>query len=118
MWVARDKSGILRLFSVKPSRVTTPKGTWQYENTWFINLTEGNEMCIDDTLFPDIKWEDEPISVDLFRTDCFPMTESYEKSLLEQMEEMGIDKDSYSMGMTFLNNFLTISNRMKWKNDK
>ena len=54
MWVARNKIGSLVLWSEKPKRDG---------NIWNSNKYL---MCtLDYNLFPDLKWEDEPIEVDL-----------------------------------------------------
>lgn len=58
MWVARDKSGCLHLFSDKPERQKI--GNLEY---WRLNLAY-SILSMDDKLFPELTWEDEPIEVD------------------------------------------------------
>lgn len=53
MWVARDKSGILLLFKFFPKRLIN-SSTWRRDN---------NTIVLESCLFPNIKWEDEPIEV-------------------------------------------------------
>lgn len=54
MWVARDKNGTLKLFDSMPKRGELC-GEWF--NAWCFKLNND--------LFPDLKWEDEPIEVEL-----------------------------------------------------
>lgn len=56
MWIARDKDGTLVLFKVKPVRC---KDKWVSFGVNWENFT------IDESLFPELKWEDEPIEVEL-----------------------------------------------------
>lgn len=62
MWVAKDKNNIissgLHLFVEKPIRNKVVEGYWG---------TKGATECmeIDSSLFPNLKWEDEPIEVKL-----------------------------------------------------
>ncbi len=61
IWIARDKDGTLHLFSECPVR---------YFNVWMQRLSI--EVCIGElptALFPDLKWEDEPIEVKLVRKE-------------------------------------------------
>lgn len=52
LWIARDKVGVLKLFDSIPKR-DEPYGIWV--NAWCLNLNND--------LFPDLKWEDEPFPV-------------------------------------------------------
>ena len=58
MWVARDEDGSLWLFQTKPVR--------NFDN-WNTEDFVSDFMKIDPTLFPDLKFEDEPIEVELAR---------------------------------------------------
>lgn len=60
MWVARDKDGCLNLFSSKP--VKEKDVDW-----WELADIENDEefMELNPELFPDLRWEDEPIEVEL-----------------------------------------------------
>lgn len=62
MWVARDKDGWggLHLWKVKPTR-----GNY----CWKTKYSGDDSFQLDDALFPDLKWEDEPIEVDLFNKE-------------------------------------------------
>lgn len=63
MWVARDKDGLLKLFLVKPMRSHLPN-VYIWVNA---SLNKNNYVgeIYDSALFPDLKWEDEPIEVSL-----------------------------------------------------
>lgn len=61
MWVARDKAGNLCLFNECPERIF---------DVWM--QRESIEVCIGEihpALFPDLRWEDEPIEVELVRKE-------------------------------------------------
>lgn len=60
MYVARDKSGFLALFTSKPKRCNQI-GIWA--------ITEGEILQLDedDPAFQDLTWEDEPITVTISR---------------------------------------------------
>ena len=59
LWLARDKDGFLTLFKSKPERA---------HEEWvdFNPETEEQFIFIDNSLFPNLKWEDEPIEVNIF----------------------------------------------------
>ncbi len=57
MWVARDKEGFLYLYEDIPLRDTL------FED-WEPSYPEGC-LRINPTLFPNLKWEDEPVEVEL-----------------------------------------------------
>ena len=63
MWIARNKKdGTLRLFKTKPGRIVE-EGCWvKYEHC--DDLACG--IRLDDNLFPQLTWEDEPMEVGLF----------------------------------------------------
>lgn len=54
MRIARDKSGRLFLYYTKPKR---RKDNWHKKGTPYLQL--------DKTLFPELKWEDDPVEVKL-----------------------------------------------------
>jgi hypothetical protein len=56
MWVARDKSGLLALYTKRPVR-STSVGVWSLRGGEFIYLDE------DDPNFINLTWEDEPVEV-------------------------------------------------------
>jgi hypothetical protein len=56
MWVARDKSGLLALYTKRPVR-STSVGVWSFREGEFMLLDE------DDPNFKDLTWEDEPVEV-------------------------------------------------------
>lgn len=61
MWIARDKNGDLALFNHKP--------IWNRTEAWIPNLEDsewtGSWVALDDKLFPEISWENEPVKVNL-----------------------------------------------------
>ena len=78
MWIARDKNGLLWLFnSNKPIRglhydTETDTYTDEYDN-WLCGSSDGIEdynvmediIQLPSSLFPDLKWENEPLEVEL-----------------------------------------------------
>ena len=56
MYIARDKSGALWLFTKKPKRMLTV-GMWWSRGGDFLELDK------DDASLPHVTWEDEPIKV-------------------------------------------------------
>ena len=59
LWLARDKDGFLTVFGNKPERS---------DEEWvdFYSETAKQFIFIDNSLFPNLKWEDEPIEVNIF----------------------------------------------------
>lgn len=57
MWIARDKNGNLNLFQTKPIRMCGYK--------WEEDVIYKHSIEIDNNLFPNLTWDDEPIEVDL-----------------------------------------------------
>lgn len=53
MYVARDEKGILLLFKNKPVRMDD---TWSWDEYSYV---------LDSDMFPNLKWEDEPLEVNL-----------------------------------------------------
>lgn len=60
LWVARDKDGELNLYLAKPIRFNNSNG-WE-KDCWD---TDDEYLHIDPSLFPNLKWEDEPFQVEL-----------------------------------------------------
>lgn len=59
MWIARDKDDSLWLYNEKPVRN-------EEENDWTISSPTDNAVGkLYSTMFPELKWEDEPVEVDL-----------------------------------------------------
>lgn len=56
MWVTRDKNGYggVRLWKVKPKRGNS---------YWKTDYSRDDSFTIDEAMFPDLKWEDEPVEV-------------------------------------------------------
>ena len=63
MWIARDKDGKLHLFTfVKPVR-KDEEGCWVKADC---SCKFAGSIRLDDNLFPQLSWEDEPMKVGLF----------------------------------------------------
>lgn len=72
MWIARDKNGNLFLYQSIPNR---GKATFE--------PTDGSYMDIDSDLFPDLRFEDEPIQISLWLND-----EKYHTVKLEELNRL------------------------------
>lgn len=77
MWAARDQNGNLTLFSQKPSRFST-------QPIW---ISMGEEMYLDSKLFPNLKWEDEPISVELKLSNDFIYSDKFQQEINKIYQE-------------------------------
>lgn len=55
LWVARDWGGMLFAYFIKPIR----------DKAWKEWDSDKVSLSIDDSFFPELKWEDEPIEVEL-----------------------------------------------------
>lgn len=74
MWIARDKNGDLRLFSLhnykkeyqKPPVRDNQYGIWCVPGQTLNSMIA--EMNIDPSLYPNLKWTDEPIEVSIIET--------------------------------------------------
>ena len=65
MWIARDKDGRLFLFTfVKPVR-KDEEGSW-VKDEHCSELELAGSIRLDDNLFPQLTWDDEPMEVGLF----------------------------------------------------
>ena len=61
MWVARDSSGHLWGFTIKPMRFpTTSPVAWT-------TISPGQSVLLFDDLLPELTWEDEPVEVVLVK---------------------------------------------------
>lgn len=79
LWVARDVDGEIAFFKEKPER-----SEYLWEAKWF--------CCIRREMFPDIKWENEPIEVEIRPTitDLDAKAKEYANSVTdnEELKEM------------------------------
>ena len=63
MWVARDKDGTLRLFiKVKPCRNCDCA---ENEHRWITDEDMTYECILEQYMFPELTWEDDPVEVNL-----------------------------------------------------
>lgn len=78
MWIARNKDNSLFLFNTnKPNRCSEYDDYIGKDTYWVCGNREGiedyNEMYdliqLPSSMFPNLKWEDEPIEVDIIRKD-------------------------------------------------
>ena len=78
LWVARDWGGMLFAYFNKPIRYTVWK-EWE---------SAGVHLSIDDSLFPELKWEDEPLEVELRTaiTDLSAKANEYANSVTDNKE--------------------------------
>lgn len=61
-WLARDKSGYLRLWRIKPQKETN----FDFGECWGLPCEMGAWIKIDKDAFPSVKWEDqEPTHVEI-----------------------------------------------------
>jgi len=61
MWVARDKEdNVLALYIYKPIRKET---YWTHDER--LDISRGRWMYLPKDMFPDLKWEDEPLEVNI-----------------------------------------------------
>lgn len=87
MWVARDKDGTLNLYLIKPIRDVEEgiwhTDDWEYPESEFLSIYN---------IFPDLKWEDEPLEVGLVAVPPQNINLDYEvaKALYSELP----DKDS------------------------
>jgi len=67
MWVARDKDGTLRLFSLYCYDGEHRLPPVRYGNIWKSTQYLCESIKIDRSLFPNLTWEDEPIEVEIIK---------------------------------------------------
>ena len=58
-WAARNRSGSLELFKLKPVRSNYWKIFMQRRNSWNCYISEPNDV------FPEITWENSPVRVEI-----------------------------------------------------
>lgn len=93
LWVARDWGGMLYAYFNKPIRDTVWK-EWDSDKV---------SLSIDDSFFQELKWEDEPIEVELrpVITDIDAKANEYANSVTdkEEMREMIVNafKEGYNI---------------------
>lgn len=59
MWVARDENEALYFFSNKPKR---------HDDGYWVSIPYGEQCMLGDYMFPELKWEDEPLEVTIVPT--------------------------------------------------
>lgn len=90
LWVARDWGGILDAYFNKPIR----DAVWK---EWY---SDKASLCIDDSFFPELKWEDEPIEVELRPaiTDLEAKAEEYANNVTDNEEIKELIINAYKAG--------------------
>lgn len=84
MWVARNKNGTLYLFIQRPTRI---RGGVLFNNYWEDIGMLSFQIPAD--LFPNLKWKDEPIEVNLYTKEQIEDIRhiSYEKGYEDTLKE-------------------------------
>ena len=77
LWVARDKDGILCAYNDKPTRCDNQREWFG----WFLNLMENS-------FFPELKWEDEPLELELSQlvTDLDTKAKEYANNVTDNKD--------------------------------
>lgn len=96
MWVARDKDERLWLFIDKPIR--SQKNDWWEVDTQNSLLRDDDCMEISGDLFHELRWEDEPLEVELRADDKHDIIESIKDSAR---------KEVLRLAQKWINNVLT-----------
>ena len=104
MWVARDKDYDLSLFTYLPKRCKDYGGSWEAADC------EDSEYCgLNKKLFPELKWEDEPLEVCL----CIN-NEKYHTVKIEELNRLyNIDWSYQDMKETLETYFDMVGNYRK-----
>lgn len=89
-WVARDISGELFLYDEKP----------EFFSDYKVWLADGICAKLDNNLFPDLTWEDEPIEVELRQaiTDLDAKAQEYANSITDNEEIKKLIINAYKAG--------------------
>ena len=90
LWVSRDWGGMLYAYFNKPIRDTVWK-EWDSDKV---------SLSIDDSFFPDLKWEDEPIEVELRPaiTDIDAKAQEYADNVTDNEEIKELIINAYKAG--------------------
>ena len=90
LWVARDWGGMLYAYFNKPIRDTVLK-EWGSDKV---------SLQIDDSYFPELKWEDEPIEVELrpATTDLDTKAQEYANNVTDNDEIKELIINAYKAG--------------------
>lgn len=83
MWIARDKNGNLNLFQTKPIR--------KYGYKWEEDVVYKHSIELDNSLFPDLSWEDEPEGVCLCLNN-----EKYHTVKLDTLDKLYDTKERFN----------------------
>lgn len=85
-WVARDDDGTLAIHYEKPRRVCYPNGNIMPDGTPWVWENEAGYGLLPVKIFPDLKWEDEPLEVELTIKRVSTISEEPNKSLEEEVK--------------------------------
>lgn len=90
LWAARDWGGMLYAYFNIPIRDTVWK-EWD---------SDGVHLSIDDSFFPELKWEDEPIEVEIRQviTDLDAKAQEYANNVTDNKEIRELIINAYKAG--------------------
>lgn len=90
LWAARDWGGMLYAYFNIPIRDTVWK-EWD---------SDGVHLSIDDSFFPELKWEDEPIEVEIRQviTDLDAKAQEYANNVTDNEEIKELIINAYKAG--------------------
>jgi len=86
-WIARDDDGTLAIHYEKPRRVCYQNGNIMPDGTPWVWENEAGYGLLPVKIFPDLKWEDEPIEVELTIKRVSTLSEEPDKNLEEAAEK-------------------------------
>jgi len=86
-WIARDDDGTLAIHYEKPRRVCYQNGNIMPDGTPWVWENEAGYGLLPVKIFPDLKWEDEPLEVELTIKRVSTLSEEPDKNLEEAAEE-------------------------------
>jgi len=89
-WVARDDDGTLAIHYEKPRRVCYYNGNIVPDGTPWVWENEAGYGLLPVKIFPDLKWEDEPLEVELAIKRVSTLSEEPES--LEKAAEISFDE--------------------------
>lgn len=100
-WVARDDDGTLAIHYEKPRRVCYYNNEIVLDGTPWVWENEAGYGLLPVKIFPDLKWEDEPLEVELAIKRVSTLSEEPDKSL-EEAAEISFD-EADALGKDYVN---------------
>lgn len=108
MWVARNKDGSLELFEGRPHRMNKDniaseeyrEGHWYYYSLHSVigphTIQHFSTKMLNQNMFPNLKWEDEPIEINLLSNEQIDEIVSY------ALNQTGIAEDKQAEIFAYL----------------